>query len=97
MSSLPWSSKGNKAVPVDADQFMLIDSEVSPGPTQNKLTTLAGILDSFTSSQVLLVKDQADLEAKFGSDIIIPDGSSWTIIALESFQYQKAQGEKHSF
>jgi len=89
MSSLPWSSKNTKAIPVDADQFMIIDSEVPPGPDQNKLTTLAGILSSFTSSRILLVKDQEDLEDEFGSDIIIPDGEAWTIIVLEAFTLSK--------
>ncbi len=89
MSSLPWSAKGTKAIPVDADKFMLIDSEVAPGPDQNKTTTLAGILSSFSSSHILLFKDQADLEDEFGSDIIIPAGESWTLIALESFTLTK--------
>lgn len=91
MSAIPWSAKGTKAIPVDADKFLIIDSEDVPGPTQNKLTTLAGILDSVSSSQVLLVKDQADLEAQFddAGDIVIPDGESWSVVILESFTLSK--------
>lgn len=89
MSSLPWSVKGTKAIPVEADKFLLIDSEDVPGPTQNKTTTLDGITSSFTASKLLRVKSQADLEAQFGSDIIIPDGEIWTLKILESFTLSK--------
>ncbi len=38
--SVPWSSKGTKATPVDADQLMIIDSEDAAPGTTNKLITI---------------------------------------------------------
>ncbi len=38
--SVPWSSKGTKATPVDADQLLIIDSEDITPSTTNKLITI---------------------------------------------------------
>jgi len=38
---------------------------------------------------LLLVSSQADLEAEFGPDIIIPAGESWTVLVLNSFTLSK--------
>lgn len=89
MSSLPWSSKGDKASPIGTDKLMLIDSEVIPGPTQNKLATLTDLLGVSPSSFGLLVKNQTELEDEFGTSIIIPDGENWTVDVIESFTLTK--------
>ena len=38
--SVPWSSKGSKATPIDADQLMIIDSEDLIPSTTNKRITI---------------------------------------------------------
>ena len=40
MSSLPWSSKGSKATPVNADELMIIDSADANAATKNKRITI---------------------------------------------------------
>lgn len=87
--SAPWSTKGNKTTPVDTDQLMIIDSEDAVPATQNKLTTLADVLAISQSSQVFLFKTQAELEVKFGTNIIIPDGEAWKLIYLENYTLSK--------
>ena len=48
--SLPWSSKGSKATPVNADELMIIDSEDAVLSTKNKRITLGSLpaLEAFT-------------------------------------------------
>lgn len=86
MSSVPWSDKALKAVPVEADKTLIIDSDDS----QNKQVTLGDIISSVSpASKLLLVSEQADLETQFGTDIIIPDFESWTLLVVESFTLTK--------
>ena len=85
MVSSPWRDQPSKAVPVGADKILLLDSEVGPGPLQQKLSTLTQVNSTFSASKLLIVKNQADLETQFGPDIEIPNTESWTVLYLESF------------
>lgn len=51
--------------------------------------TLGDITSSFVPSKLLYVKNQIELQAQFGNDIIIPDAESWTVVTLESFPMSK--------
>jgi len=81
--SLPWSSKGEKLTIVDADEFMILDSEDAVAATKNKRVARGIAFPNASNS--LPVKSQADLVAEFGASIIIPAGEFWTVQVLESF------------
>ncbi len=83
MSAERWSEQPAKATPVDADEILVIDSAE---PAVQKRATLASVIANVSSpSKLLRVKNQADLKAQFGTTLVIPDGESWTILVLESF------------
>jgi len=87
--SSPWSDQPSNTTPIGADKSLLIDSTVSAGPLQQKLSTLTEVISIFTGSRQIRVKSQADLEAEFGVDIEIPAGQSFTVEILESFTLTK--------
>ena len=87
MSAERWSEQPAKATPVDADEILVIDSSA---PAVQKRATLSSVLANISAaSKLLLVSNQADLETQFGTDIIITDTESWTVLILESFTLSK--------
>ena len=94
MSLERWSEQPTKDIPVGAEEILVIDSAE---PAVQKRVTLSSVIDNISAAPFLLpVSNQADLEAQFGTDIIIPDGESWTVVFLEEFTltkpFQKGSG-----
>ncbi len=83
MSAERWSEQPLKAIPEDADEILVIDP--SEPAVQKRATLISVIANVSSPSKLLRVSNEADLVAEFGTTLQIPDGESWTVLALESF------------
>jgi len=94
MSAEPWSARSSKiSLGITTDQLMLLDSEDANPATKNKLMTFLNLANSLliisTSVNTRHVKNQTELEAFLGADLIIPDSTNITVIIDESFTSTK--------
>jgi hypothetical protein len=89
MTKVPWSDKGEKSAMDITDELMMyIPSEVLVDD-QNQRITRPNLLSSLSPPRQVNVLDQGDLEAAFGTEIIIPDGKNMTVVFDDSLELTK--------